>query len=1009
MFRITQVFLIFIISNVSLIAQAGYFQQQVNYKIDVALDDNKHFIQGKVEMDYFNNSPDTLDKIYIHLWGNAYKNTETAFAKQKIHSGSRTFYFATQEEKGYINNIDFKLDGQKAKWAIDPTNQDIAIITLDKKLLPGQKRLISTPYLLKIPKVFSRLGHDKQDYYMTQWYPKPAVYDKEGWHPIPYLDQGEFYSEFGNYEVNITLPANYIVGATGELQTESEKKFVEERINQTKQLEEGKLKAELIIGLASSTQTKTITYIAKRVHDFAWFASKNFLVSKDQAILASGIKIPTYGYYTKESMKTWSKSAFYVKRTIEYLSTRVGEYPWPHASAVFGDLKAGGGMEYPMITIINVKGSERTVDDVIAHEVGHNWFYGILATNERDHPWMDEGINTYYEGAYMEKFYPSYKSEERFKVLNLDFNETTLSKFFHVRKLDQPLSLSSADFTTINYGLDVYSKTARYFKLCDEFLGRQEFDKAMQAYYKDWSFKHPTPYDLKRSLENESAKDLSWLFENLINKNQMVDYKIKQVKGDTVTIENKTSNPVPLEFSLYKANELKGTKWIEGFTSKQKISLDQTGSDKIILDDKDLIFDIHKNNNYYNERRLLKYCRPLKIRFYGLNEDDEHQHINLSPILGWNNNDKTMIGLGIHSDPMPGHAFRYYLLPMYSLVNNYLVGQARMEFNTYSYNIIERFTIGLFAKSYTNDINTLLNYKLRYVKISPYISIEMGRWKSWTQKLTYTPNLIYKENPRFTIEGDYITKFSDNILIHTLDYDLSNNNAVNQNTTRIRLEQQSYNQKEHYLKFSIDTRYKFYYAPKKSFDMRIFAGGFIDNTKRKSGAVNSDDFARGTMSLSSTGADDYLFEGPYLGRTASTGFFSKQIDISDGGMKFPLAYTFGQFGYSNSFLAAVNFKSSLPPDFPLNLPLKPYFDFAYYNDLRPINSDKTWSDNLVWSGGLMFDFGNYLGFYFPIVNSKNLEDQYNQSLGSNYLKRITFSIQLPVMRVTEYLKRLSFD
>lgn len=1007
--RIAKILFLLIISVVRLSAQLSYFQQQVNYKIEVALDDNKHFLQGKVEMEYFNNSPDSIDKIYIHLWGNAYKNIETAFAKQKINSASRTFYFSTQEEKGYISNIDFKIDGQKVKWSLDPINQDIAIIFLEQTLYPGNKITISTPFLLKIPKVFSRLGHDKQDYYITQWYPKPAVYDKFGWHPLAYLDQGEFYSEFGNYDVSITLPANYIVGATGELQSEDEKLFLKTRINQTVQLQQGNIKAEKFLGKASADKNKTINYVAKRVHDFAWFASKDFLVVQDTAIFSNGIKVPTFGFFTKGTIASWSRSAFFVKRSLEYLSERVGQYPWPVASAVFGDLKAGGGMEYPMITIINVKGSERTVDEVITHEVGHNWFYGILASNEREHPWMDEGINTYYENSYMEHFYPSYKSEERFKVFNMDFNEASLSKFFHLRKLDQALSLSSADFAYVNYGLDVYTKTARYFKILDNFLGREEFDKAMKAYYTNWSFRHPYPYDLKRSLENETAKDLSWLFENLINKNQMVDYKILKVKGDSITLKNITNNPVPISLTQFKANQKPETKWVEGFNGKETLKLDFLNPDKVILDDNDLIFDIHKNNNYYKKNALFNYSRPLKIRFYGLNEDNEHQHINLSPIIGWNNGDKTMIGLGIHSDPMPGHAFRYYLLPMYSLVNADLVGQARLELNSYSYKAVERFTLGLFAKSYTYDFNTVLDYKTRYIKIAPFVSVEMGRWKKWTHKITYTPNLIYKDVATFDKEGNFSGKESRKTFIHTLDYDLSNKNAVNQNNTKIRVEQQNYAQKEHYLKLSIDWHEKFYYSPKRSIDLRVFMGGFIENTKKHSASVNSDDFARASFSLASTGADDYLFEGPYLGRTATTGLFGRQIDISDGGMKFPAAYTFGQFGYTNSFLTAINLKSSIPTEFPLKLPIKPYFDIAYFDDLRPINMDKKWSENIVWSGGLMLDFGNFIAFYFPIINSQNLREQYNQSVGNDYFKRITFSIQLPVMRVSEIIKRFSFD
>lgn len=137
-------------------------------------------------------------------------------------------------------------------------------------------------------------------------------------------------------------------------------------------------------------------------------------------------------------------------------------------------------------------------------------------------------------------------------------------------------------------------------------------------------------------------------------------------------------------------------------------------------------------------------------------------------------------------------------------------------------------------------------------------------------------------------------------------------------------------------------------------------------------------------------------------------FFAKQIDISDGGFKFPLANKYGQFGYTNSFLTSVNLKASLPVDMPLRLPIKPYFDLGYYDDLRPISSTKTWKDNVVWAGGFMLDFGDIAGIYFPVVQSRNLTDQYNQSVGANYLNRISFSVRIPQLRLSELIKSLKF-
>ena len=206
-----------------------YFQQEVNYKIIATLDDQAHTLTGSVEFEYINHSPDVLPDIWVHLWGNAFKNRHTAFCKQKLQDGSSRYYFAEDKDLGYYKNLDFTADGQKAAWKYDPANPDIARVTLAQPLAPGGRVRIATPFFLKIPASFSRLGHVGTSYQMTQWYPKPAVYDLQGWHAMPYLDQGEFYSEFGSFDVTLTLPDNYVVGATGILQTPSELDFLKKK------------------------------------------------------------------------------------------------------------------------------------------------------------------------------------------------------------------------------------------------------------------------------------------------------------------------------------------------------------------------------------------------------------------------------------------------------------------------------------------------------------------------------------------------------------------------------------------------------------------------------------------------------------------------------------------------------------------------------------------------------------------------------------------------------------
>ncbi|MDB2467151.1 hypothetical protein N9W53_00315, partial [bacterium] len=180
---------------------------------------------------YTNNSPDALDTLIFHIWPNAYKDDQTDFARQQLLNGSKKFHFADDSLRGYISKLDFQVNGQQVDWSYFGDQIDIAVLSLKERIKPGQTVEITTPFYVKIPGSFSRFGHEGHGYQMTQWYPKPAVYDVNGWNQMPYLDQGEFYSEFGKFTVNITVPDNYVVAATGELQTASENQFLIDRMN----------------------------------------------------------------------------------------------------------------------------------------------------------------------------------------------------------------------------------------------------------------------------------------------------------------------------------------------------------------------------------------------------------------------------------------------------------------------------------------------------------------------------------------------------------------------------------------------------------------------------------------------------------------------------------------------------------------------------------------------------------------------------------------------------------
>ncbi|MSP09296.1 MAG: M1 family peptidase, partial [Flavobacteriaceae bacterium] len=448
------------LSNLVIAQTKGTWQQEVNYKIQVTLDDDSHMLRGAEEFVYTNNSPATLNSLYIHLWPNAYKNSKTALAKQLMMSGKDFLFRNDPEYQGFIDSLDFKADGTSVKLTYDAKHIDIAQLTLNKPLAPGEKVVITTPFRVKLPSgEVSRMGHIGQTYQITQWYPKPAVYDEKGWHPMPYLNQGEFYSEYGSFDVSITLPENYTVGSTGDLQTEREikrlnllaeyngvtslKPSTEEKSEPVYPFQENLDKELIPAGMyraadipirrsemdwskinkyyannnadsstlmnSGATVMKTLRYTQSRVHDFAWFADKTFRVLKGQVVLPhSGTTVTTWAMYTKGSEELWKPHALeYLHDGILKYSQWNGDYPYNQVTAVDGTISAGGGMEYPNVTVIGGVSNKEALEVVIVHEVGHNWFYGILGSNERDFGWMDEGLNTLNEMRYVASKYPT--------------------------------------------------------------------------------------------------------------------------------------------------------------------------------------------------------------------------------------------------------------------------------------------------------------------------------------------------------------------------------------------------------------------------------------------------------------------------------------------------------------------------------------------------------------------------------------------------------------------------
>ena len=966
-----------------------YFQQEVNYQIKVKLNDKKNELSAFEEFKYKNNSPDALEFIWIHLWPNGYADDHTAMAKQMLENGNTVFYYSDQDDRGFIDSLNFLVDNRKVKWEYHPEHKDICKIYLEKPLKSGETITVSTPFRVKIPKgVFSRLGHIGESYQITQWYPKPAVYDRYGWHEMPYLNQGEFYSEFGSYDVSITLPENYIVGATGDLQDEAEMQWLDSIAKNTESTSILQMSNDNSFP-PSSKRFKTIHYNQDRVHDFAWFADKRFHVLKGHVELPHSHKeVTSWVMFTNAEADIWKDAISYVNDAVYYYSLWNGDYQYNNVTAVDGALSAGGGMEYPTITVIGTSGNAFMLETVIMHEVGHNWFYGMLGSNEREHAWMDEGINSFYENRYIETKYPNAfvsgtlnnRASRILNVFNLkDFSHKNLFELTYSlnarRNLDQPVNIHAADYTEMNYQGIVYSKTGLAFDYLMAYLGKDTFDHCMQSYFDKWKFKHPYPKDLKEIFEKETGKKLDWFFDDIINTTEKVDYKIKNIRKTAgednkslnnyrIKLKNNSSVLSPIAISAIGRDSIIFSQWIDGFKGLKTIDLQVADVDLFRIDPKKYMIENKRKNNTIKAKGLFRKTEPLKLQIIGSLEDPYKSQLFYSPIFGWNNYDKFMLGIGLYNSRLPRNNLEYLVAPMFSFNTGEIMGNADFSYTWFPNNgFFQNISIGTSAAHFHFRNDKLA--RSSYTKLTPYLKAELKK-KNLRSHFSHNFNLrsvnILEHTKPYNDEGFSLPVNEDTTTFNELKYIFKCSQKLNPYSSTIDIIEN-----KNFLVISAELKKTISYSEKHEFSIRAYAGNILFN-KNKDARYN----------LRMDGLDgyhDYMYDEIYFGRSENEGILSAQFNDVEGGFKMPT----GGLAQSNSFIASISLKAELP----IPIPISAFADWG-------INQNRT----LVYDAGLSFALiKDICEVYFPLLYSKNIQDVIDAN-DTKYKELIRFTLHL---------------
>jgi hypothetical protein len=518
-------------------AQDYRWQQRVEYTMDVRLDVKMHRVNGTQKLVYYNNSKDTLRKVFYHLYFNAFQPGSMMDVRSRNimdPDGRVTDRISklSDDEIGYQRIESLKQDGKDISYRVTGT---ILEVTLNKPILPNTKTTFDMKFESQVPVQIRRSGRNSKEgiaYSMTQWYPKIAEYDFQGWHPYQYVAR-EFHSVWGDFDVKITIDPAYVLGGTGKLQNPEKIGHGYEKPGMKVSRPNGEL---------------TWHFNAKNVIDFAWAADPDY--THDIAQVPNGPELHFFYQKGEKTTDNWKKMQDYAVKHFQFMNKTFGVYPYDTYSIIQG---GDGGMEYPMCTLITGERSLGSLVGVMTHEVSHSWYQGVLASNEALYAWMDEGFTDFSSSESMAYLFDQPNP-----------HAGSYAAYFSLAKsgLQEPANQHSDHFTTNRaYGTMAYSMGAVFLHQLKYIIGEENFYTGMSRYYNTWKFKHPEPVDFIRVMEKVSGLELKWYMSYWFNTTKRIDYGIKFVVGGNnethVTLERLGEFPMPVDLIVTYAD---GTK-----------------------------------------------------------------------------------------------------------------------------------------------------------------------------------------------------------------------------------------------------------------------------------------------------------------------------------------------------------------------------------------------------------------------------------------------------------------
>ena len=581
----------------------NYWQQAVDYKMNVEMNVEDYTYTGEQQLTYTNNSPETLHKVFYHLYFNAFQpGSEMA---ERVNNGKdKNTRFNVNidsinyNQQGYLKVYDLKQDGKSIQSVLSGT---ILEVTLIEPIKPGNSTIFSLNFEGKVPDLIRRSGKNSSEgvaLSMAQWYPKMAEYDYEGWNAEPYLGR-EFHGVWGNFDVRITLNKKFTVAASGYLQNPEE-------VGHGYSDGKGKAKKKKL----------SWHFYAPNVHDFTWSADPNYI--HDTFLGPNGVELHFFYVDNPKYNSTWKKLQPKTAELMEFFNKRLGEYPYKQYTVAQG---GDGGMEYAMMTLITGNRSYESLLGVTAHELAHSWFQHVLATNEMKYEWMDEGFTTYISTLAVEEMLN--------KKSLFPFSSSYDNYFYLVSSGKEEPQQTNANRYIYNmaYEISAYSKGAIFLAQLGYIIGESKLNKTLKSYFEEFKFKHPTPNDFRRVAERISGIQLKWYLTDWTQTTNTIDYAIKSIdensENTNIRLKRVGNMPMPLDVlvkfedgstsvyyipiplmrgekeSPYKLDWVVLEDWAWAYSEYQiEINKAKGKVSEVLIDPSFFMADINRENNY---------------------------------------------------------------------------------------------------------------------------------------------------------------------------------------------------------------------------------------------------------------------------------------------------------------------------------------------------------------------------------------------------------------------------